>query len=132
MVSIEKNLLLKKEIKKFSNIAYKLINGKENLEKLLSPQRQSLSKHGLVYNFFTFKIFSKTMVVKQGIVLDNACITCGDHGHTSYSCKMRLNRMFELREFGFQKEHFLPNLLELTLKDPRKFGCLFQKFDMSL
>ena len=36
---IKKNLLLKKEVEKFSNVAYKLTNGKENLEKLLGSQR---------------------------------------------------------------------------------------------
>ena len=35
MVLIEENLLLKKEVEKFFNIAYKLTSGKENLEKLL-------------------------------------------------------------------------------------------------
>ena len=39
MVLYDENLLLKKEIEKFSNIAYKLTNGKENLEKLLDFHR---------------------------------------------------------------------------------------------
>ena len=55
MFLIGKHFLLKKEVEKFSNIAYKLTSGKENLEKSLGSQRQSLSKHGLGYNFFTSK-----------------------------------------------------------------------------
>ena len=39
MVLIEKNLLLKKEVEKFFNIAYKLTSGKENIEKLLGSQK---------------------------------------------------------------------------------------------
>ena len=85
----KENLFLKKEAEKFSNIAYKLTNGKENLEKFLGSQRQSLSKHGIGYNYFMPKKSSKTIYVKQENLVDNACSYCGVNEHFAYSRKLR-------------------------------------------
>ena len=86
---IEEKSTLKKTADDFSFIATKLTNGKENLEKLLGSQIQSLSKHGLGYNMFSRKKASKTVFVKQGHVKTDACSYCGMNGHFAFSCKLR-------------------------------------------
>ena len=101
-------MLLKKEIEKFSNIACKLTSRKENLEKLLSSQRQSLYKYGLGYNYFIPKKSSKIVFVKQGNFVDNACSYCGVNSilliHVSWDSLGKLGQ----RRFEFQKEQSMP------------------------
>ena len=80
---------LKKSVDDFSLIATKLTKGKENLEKLLGSQRQSLSEHGLSYTPFTKRKSSKTIFVKQGFSTDDECSYCGLTGHYACLCKLR-------------------------------------------
>ena len=59
---MNKKYVFKKSVDDFSFIATKLTNKKENLEKLLGSQRQSLSNLGLGYNpFFNQKDFQKNL-----------------------------------------------------------------------
>ena len=85
---IEEKSILKITAGDFSLIATKLTNGKENLEKLLGSQIQSLSKHGLGYNMFSKKKASKTVFVKQGHLKNDVCSYCGMHGHYAFSSKL--------------------------------------------
>ena len=89
---IEEKFTLKKTADDFSLITTKLTNGKENLEKLLGSQIQSLSKHGLGYNMFSKKKASKTVFVKQWHLKNDACSYCGINGHYAFSCKLRQTR----------------------------------------
>ena len=129
MTLIEENLLLKKEVEKFSNIATKLTKGKENLEKLLGSQRQSLSKHGLGYIPFTTKKYSKIVFVKEGYMNDDSCSYCNMHGHYAKSCKLKHLRYVGIKKIWVPKGTILPNLVRTN---PKRFGYQFQKFDMSL
>ena len=111
IVLFEEKFLLKKEVEKFSNIAYKLTNGKENLEKLLGSQRQSLSKHGLGYNYFTPKKSSKIAFVKQRNFVDNACSYCGVYRHFAYSCNLRQPRKVGTKNIWVSKGTIQPNIV---------------------
>ena len=107
---LNENLSLKKDVEKFSNIAFKLTDGKENLEKLLVYQRQTLFKHVLGYNIFTSSKNAKTIFVKQGTHLNNACNIYGDYGHISYASHLRLHKNVEIRRIWVPKGTILPTL----------------------
>ena len=87
-ILIEEKFVLKKTADDFSLIATKLTNEKENLEKLLGSQIQSLFKHGLGYTPFTKRKSLKTVFVKQGLSNNDACSYCGINGHYVYSFKL--------------------------------------------
>ena len=60
-ILINEKSALKKSVEDFLLIATTLTNGKENLEKFLGSQIQSLSKHDLGYNVFSKKKSHQTL-----------------------------------------------------------------------
>ena len=88
---------LKKSVNDFSLIATKLIKGKENFEKFLCSQRQSVSKYGLGYTPFTKRKSSKIIFVKQGFSTNDAFSYCGLTGYYAYSCKLRQSKFVGIK-----------------------------------
>ena len=99
---------LKKSVDDFSLIVTKLIKEKEDLEKILDFQRQSLSKYGLGYTPFTKRKSSKTIFVNQGFSTDDACSYCDLTGHYSYSYKLRQSRFVGIKRIWILKGTILP------------------------
>ena len=126
-VLIEEKSILKKTADDFSLIATKLTNGKENLEKLLGSQIQSLSKHGLGYNMFSRKKASKTIFVKRGHVKNDACSYCGMNGHYAFSCKLRQTRRVGVKQIWVPKGTILSNSMNTNKKGPKKTWVLISK-----
>ena len=124
---IEEKSILKKTADDFSFIATKLTNGKENLEKLLGSQIQSLSKHGLGYNMFSRKKASKTIFVKQGHVKTDACSYCGMSGHFAFSYKLRQTRNVGVKQIWVPKGTILSNTMNTNKKGPKKIWVPISK-----
>ena len=126
-ILIEEKSVLKKNADDFSLIATKLTNGKENIEKLLGSQIQSLSKHGLGYNMLSKKKASKTVFVKQGSLKNDACSYCGIHGHYAFSCKLRQTKHVGVKQIWVPKGTILPNLVNTNQKGPKKIWVPISK-----
>ena len=109
------NAFLNKKVLDLSKIVHQFINGKKFFL-ILGGQRCVFDKKGVRYKYFLKTIYVKNYFVKASSSNDSkyVCNYCNQNGHTSFSCPVKKNAYFSVKQvYEYQK------FQRLTYKDPK-------------